>query len=81
MRVFGRLTDFGRRLRRVVATELGRDEAMLLIALGLLSWGCGQVWSPAALLVPGAVLLWIYLPPRVPFVVVSRDPERSRREE
>jgi hypothetical protein len=56
------------------------DEIGFCLALLLLSYGTWQVWRPGAALVPGAVLLWLYLPQRTSFVakprpIVKRDDE------
>jgi hypothetical protein len=55
---------------------IGLDEALLLVAVGLIGYGLWDVWRPGAYLVAGVVLLWIVLPARVPFVV--RESRRDR---
>lgn len=56
------------KLRRRVRRELDAQTAMLVVGLGLLAAGGAMCWRPAGLLIPGAVLTWIALPTRVPFV-------------
>lgn len=51
-----------------IANEVGVKEIMLTISIALLSIGAGEAWPPAAWLAPSAVLLWIYLPTRYPFI-------------
>ena len=46
----------------------GPDELGLLIALALVAGGLWWVWKPGALIVPGLVLLWLFLPVRSEFV-------------
>lgn len=53
---------------RAVTGEIGRDEVFLSTGLALLAVGGWHVWPPAAFLVPGAVLTWMSLPCREPFV-------------
>lgn len=61
-----------RAVRAGVAREVGRDELFLAGGLGLLGYGLSLTpWLPAAFIVPGAVLVWMALPPRRPFVVTS----------
>lgn len=52
---------------RALAPET-KDEALLYLAIGLLAYGGGMVWAPAAALVPGAILLWLALPKREGFI-------------
>jgi hypothetical protein len=58
-----------RRFRRRLQREL--DAPMLSLALGivLLAIGGALCWRPAGFLVPGAVITWMALPARLPFVV------------
>jgi hypothetical protein len=51
----------------------GLDEAVLLVALGLLVAGLWSRIGMVSLTVPGAVLLWIVLPPRQAFVRAERE--------
>jgi hypothetical protein len=55
-----------------IAGFFGVDECFFVLALTLLAVGSYQVWPPAAALVPGAVLLWVYIPQRTPFVARPR---------
>lgn len=59
-----------------IADVFDKEDALTLI--GLVMVGAGfWLWSkPLALIVPGVILLWIFLPPRPPFV---EAPSRSRR--
>jgi hypothetical protein len=51
-----------------VATAIGVDELLLVLALTLVAVGMWQVWKPGAYLVPGLVLLWIVLPQRASWI-------------
>jgi hypothetical protein len=51
----------------------GVDEALLGVALVLLTAGLWALVHVAALIAPGLVLLWVALPPRHAFV--ARPPE------
>lgn len=62
------LRQRSRQIASAVADFIGIDEIMLTASLVLLSVGAGEVWPPAAWLAPAAVLLWIYLPTRHPFI-------------
>ena len=63
-----------------VAAEIGRDEIVLVVALGLVGYGLWLTsWKPAAFIVPGLVLLWMALPPRKVFIVRPDVPSASRR--
>jgi len=68
-----------KRLFEAIGSEVGRDEVMLIVALALLAGGFWLVWWPASLLIPGAVVLWVYLPQRVAFI--ERQPEKPRRSD
>jgi hypothetical protein len=61
-----------------ITSLVGANEIYIGAGLVLVSIGCWLVWRPAAFLVPGAVLLWMALPARLPFIV---DPRKPRREE
>ena len=72
----------GRRVLTALASEVGRDEVMLLLALGLVALGLWQMWAPAACLLPGLILLWMFLPARPAFVVrTDRAPGRAEGKE
>ncbi len=67
-----------RNLRGFVAL-FGAEELLLLLALGLCVAGLWPIIGQRALLVPGAVLLWIALPSRAPLVArpaVEKPPRR-----
>jgi hypothetical protein len=60
-----------RRLQQIGATvvaAIGLDEALLAVSLTLITVALWPWVGRSALGVPGAVLLWISLPPRAPFV-------------
>lgn len=45
------------------------DDLLFAVGLGLASIGLGYIWRPAgAVLFAGVVLLWLFLPARVPFI-------------
>ena len=46
---------------------IGINEVAIYTSLALISCGAWQVYKPAAFLVPGVIMLWMYLPQRVPF--------------
>lgn len=50
------------------AIECEKDDVLILVGLALVSVGLWHVWRPLALVVAGAVLLWVFLPPRPPFI-------------
>jgi hypothetical protein len=63
-------TTIGRRSqagRAAIGGAVGLDEILLAAALLLIGAGLWQAWRPGALLVPGAVLLWLTLPTRAAF--------------
>lgn len=47
----------------------GKDEAVLLTGVGCLTAGAWSVFGPPALIVPGAILVWLGLPARLPLVL------------
>ncbi len=59
----------------------GIEEAAVYTAIVLLAEGCWQIWKPGAFLVPGAVMLWMYLPPRKAFVEKEPRVVAVRRKE
>lgn len=88
--MFGRLKDSARsagrlirqrsnRIIAAVAALVGVDEIGLVLGLALLSVGARMVWPPAGSLAPAAVLLWIYLPQRVPFIHRERTERRPQQ--
>lgn len=57
-----------RNLARVLGDGFDREDALLLVGLILIVAGL-WAWSRVlALIIPGAVLVWSFLPPRPPFV-------------
>lgn len=54
-------------------THIGADEIVLGVGVALLSAGLWLAWAPGALLVPGAVLVWLALPSREPLVTTRTD--------
>jgi hypothetical protein len=50
---------------------IGPDELAIYVALALIAAGCWvewPLWRRAALLVPGSVMVWMYLPQRTAFL-------------
>ena len=41
-------------------------ELVLVVGLLLLSTGLAQIYRPAAFIVPGAILIWLAIPPAQP---------------
>lgn len=58
---------------------VGVDEFFLTMGLVLLTVGLWTLIGWTALVAPGIVLLWIYVPARVPFV--AGQPSRKPRSE
>jgi len=54
--------------RQAPESAIGPDEVLFAVALVLLTIGTWLVVGAAALVLPGAVLLWLVLPTRTPFV-------------
>lgn len=67
-----------RRSVAAVASVVGFDEVLILVGLVLVWYGLLEVSRAAAFAVPGAVILWLAVPPRKPFIV--RPERRARRE-
>ena len=69
-------------LVKAVQSAVGIDEALFVAALVLLTTGLWSVIGSAALVAPGAVILWVALPSRSPFVVRPGEHRvnRSTRE-
>lgn len=65
------------RLRKQLASELDRTTIVLGLGLLLMAAGCWWIWRPAGLVVPGAVLTWLTLPARVPFIAAPPEPRRK----
>jgi hypothetical protein len=58
---------------------IGLQEALLVVAVSLLTVGLWPVLEWVALVIPGAVLLWVALPSRAPFVTRGPEPPDARR--
>lgn len=50
-------------------THIGFDDLVFLIGLLLIAAGLWWIWWPIAILVPGLLLVWLTLPPRLPFIL------------
>jgi hypothetical protein len=60
-----------------VRNLLDKDDVLALIGLVLVAIGL-WLWSkPLAFIVPGAVLLWMFLPSRPPLIERPTTPRRS----
>lgn len=70
------------RVRDAVLSVVGIEEVAIYAALALIAVGSWQVWRPGAFLVPGAVMLWMYLPQRTTFIKRSHEalPAAPRRK-
>lgn len=64
-------------MRKRLASELDRTTIVLALGVILIAIGCWECWKPAALLVPGAILTWLTLPARVPFIASPPEPRRK----
>lgn len=77
-----RMSALGLVVWRGVTAFLGPEEAVLLVALVLVTvglWPLAARWAGSgwtALLVPGLVLLWLALPSRAPFVIRDSAPTK-----
>lgn len=58
-----------------LAKAIGPDTAVHALGLVLLGLGAAQVYRPAGLIVPGALLVWWTLPSRPGFIVPPRGPQ------
>ncbi len=63
------MIERARRIGSWVANGVDVDfeDVLLAASLGLIAYGFWDLYRPASFLVPGFVLLWLGLPPRVPF--------------
>lgn len=61
---------------RCCTASLDKDDVFTVIGLALVAGGMWLWLRPLALIVPGAVLLWVFLPSRPPFV--DRPPAANR---
>lgn len=62
-----------------LATAIGFDELVLAVGLVMVAASLWPAIGRLALLLPGAVLVWISLPAREPFVAKPAD-ELARRK-
>lgn len=58
---------------------IGPDEIILAAGAVLMAIGLFFVWWPAALIVPGALCVWLALPPRRRFVLDEPVPAKPER--
>lgn len=56
---------------------IGKDEVALVAGMALVAFGLWDVWRPGAFIVPGAVIVWIVVPPRPAFI--TRPPAVIKR--
>lgn len=62
-----------------LSVAFDKEDVLMLIGLALLAGGLWLLSHPAALIVPGIVLLWMFLPARPPFIERAATREgRSR---
>lgn len=61
---------------RIARTVIGADELVLALALALIVVGLWPLTGRIVLFIPGAVLLWIAMPSRQPFVHRSQTTEK-----
>lgn len=63
-----------------VGRALNSNVEELWIGAGviLVSVGMRDVWAPGAYIIPGLVILWIWLPARAPFVVRATEDKKGR---
>lgn len=62
-----------------IRSEIGADEIVLTCGLGLLTAGLWTLCGWSALIAPGAVLTWMALPGRAPFVRSTSADQSERR--
>ena len=75
-RLLTHLTPARNAVGRLIADNVA--ELMVAGALLLIAVGLRAVWPPGSFIVPGAVVLWIYLPPRTAFVVSGSGDKKGR---
>lgn len=66
-------------LRKAIAGAIGLDEIVLTVALTLLTIALWPWAGRSALALPGAVLLWIAMPSRAPFVTPAEPESKASR--
>lgn len=62
----------------VAALASNAEEIAIYSALALIAVGCWSAWRPGSYLIPGAVMLWMYLPQRSSFIVPTPEKRESR---
>lgn len=65
---------------RTVRTYVGFEELGFVVSLGLIAFGLWDAYRPAAWFVPGAALLWTFLPPRLPFFEKPKVEGSTKRQ-
>lgn len=67
----------GTRVARAFGAAFDKEDVLTLIGLGMLAGGLWQISHAASIAVPGVILLWMFVPPRPPFI--ERPATRARR--
>lgn len=68
-----------RKALTAIVAGIGLDEVLFVVALLLLAAGLWSLVGWPALIAPGAILLWVTLPTRRPFVDRPARPARRTR--
>lgn len=63
-----------------IRKSIDADEVLLTLGLALITWGLWPLVGVCALIVPGAVLLWLALPSRAPFVTPPAEKPARRTD-
>lgn len=63
--------------QRPIEQPFGADEILLAAGTLLVAIGFWFVWRPGAFLVPGALCIWLALPPRRRFVLDEPTAEKK----
>lgn len=79
MRLRATLRTSSARVHRAVRSVIGVDEALLLTGVGLIVVALWPVLGRLTLVIPGAVIVWLALPPRLPFLHRPSREESTRR--
>lgn len=61
----------------IVATAIDKEDLLTLVGLVLVASGLWYVSRAAALILPGLILLWMFIPTRPPWI--ERPPASVRR--
>lgn len=67
------------RVLSALRSAVGLDEVLLVSGLVMITVSLWPIAGRLALLAPGAVITWIVLPTRAPFIVRKIDPESVRK--